>query len=309
MTGFDSPTYTQTPNALFDVLMKDMSESELKVVLVAVRQTFGYHKQRDPISLTQFEKKSGLSRQAVANGIEAAIAHGLLRVTGYGKRNVRIFELVVNDDQSTNATSTMQDFSTDAAGTIQNSSTTKEKESKENRQNKNTPLPPKKGATSNTTPRGKSGKRQTDRDKHVAYCVENQTEIEAITAAARLPQRAAELPMYDLRKLVELHEKLVSYGVPSAYRPGIFDYLKFINAWKKGYYPTLPDAIKAVHAYSLHIKDNAVTPAAPLETPPPEFYEESPVSSEQIEEAKAAFQKILDKTRVKSRVGGEVIRS
>lgn len=45
--GFASPNYTQTPNDFFDDLMKGIDDlSELKVTLVALRQTFGYHRER-----------------------------------------------------------------------------------------------------------------------------------------------------------------------------------------------------------------------------------------------------------------------
>lgn len=146
MSGFSSPNYTQAPNDLFDTLMRDMSEAELKVVMAAVRQTFGYHKQRDAISMTRFEELTGLSRQSVANGIDAAIKRGVLRVVGEGKRGVRIFELVVISDQSTNETSTIQDFSTDEATTIPKSRHTKEKSLKEKTQ-KTIPAPSGAGAS------------------------------------------------------------------------------------------------------------------------------------------------------------------
>ena len=34
--SFTPPNYTQTPNELFDVLMRDITDSELRVVMVAV---------------------------------------------------------------------------------------------------------------------------------------------------------------------------------------------------------------------------------------------------------------------------------
>lgn len=105
MSGFNKPNYTETPNMLFDDFMKDMSESELKVTLAIVRQTFGYHKKSDPISLSQLEKMTGLSRTACQSGVDAVIKRGLV-TRSTGKRNVSIYTLVVNDDQSTKATST-----------------------------------------------------------------------------------------------------------------------------------------------------------------------------------------------------------
>ena len=76
--GYDEPNYTQTPNALFDDHLRDMGDAELRVVLCAIRKTFGYHKQEDGISLTQFQRMTGLSRQGVIDGIDAATQRGLL---------------------------------------------------------------------------------------------------------------------------------------------------------------------------------------------------------------------------------------
>lgn len=108
MTGFDKPNYTQVPNALFD-LMPLMGTAELKVVMTAVRQTFGYHRESDAISLTQFEKATGLSRQGVIDGIAAAIERGVMLETGTGKRGVKRYRLLVKPvDQSSELTSTSQ---------------------------------------------------------------------------------------------------------------------------------------------------------------------------------------------------------
>jgi hypothetical protein len=111
--GFDEPNYTQTPNVFFEDMMKLMGESELKVMLCAIRQTFGYHKQHDPISLTQFQRMTGLSRQGVLDGIEKAVRRGYLVPIGNGTRGVTIYmvrvagspRLVNKVDQSKSLTS------------------------------------------------------------------------------------------------------------------------------------------------------------------------------------------------------------
>lgn len=109
MTGFESPNYTMTPNDLFDRLMADMRETELKVVLYACRQTFGYHRETDLISLSQFEKATGLSRQGVIDGIEAAKERGLLEECGVGPRGIKRYRLRVSSvDRSTEETGTSQ---------------------------------------------------------------------------------------------------------------------------------------------------------------------------------------------------------
>lgn len=78
MAGFISPNHTQTPNDLFDEHMRHMTEAELKIVLTVVRNTLGWHRASHPVSLTVFEKMTGLSRQACLDGVNAAIEHGFI---------------------------------------------------------------------------------------------------------------------------------------------------------------------------------------------------------------------------------------
>lgn len=77
--GFDAPNYTQVPNDLFESLMCDMGEAELKVVLCVCRMTFGYHRVRATLGIGDIRKMSGLSYQGVVNGAKAAEARGLIR--------------------------------------------------------------------------------------------------------------------------------------------------------------------------------------------------------------------------------------
>jgi phage replication O-like protein O len=74
----DEPNYTQIPNVILDEMAKDMGEAELRVVLAICRKTFGWHKVRDKISLSQLEEMTGLSRPGVLNGIEACTRKGLV---------------------------------------------------------------------------------------------------------------------------------------------------------------------------------------------------------------------------------------
>jgi len=70
--GFTRPTYTQTPNEVFDVLLDMLNGSELKVLLYIIRRTFGFKKESDNISLNQIvngiKKKDG-SIQDYGTGI------------------------------------------------------------------------------------------------------------------------------------------------------------------------------------------------------------------------------------------------
>lgn len=71
--------YTMLPNWLIDA-MPDMGEAEIKVCIVVARKTIGWHKESDRISLTQFERATGLHRETVAIGIAAAEKRGMIAV-------------------------------------------------------------------------------------------------------------------------------------------------------------------------------------------------------------------------------------
>lgn len=73
------PNHTQTPNEFYDHYLRIIDNmAELKVTLVAIRKTFGWHKERDRISLSQFEELTGLSRPSCIDGIRRAIGRGTL---------------------------------------------------------------------------------------------------------------------------------------------------------------------------------------------------------------------------------------
>lgn len=107
-----APNYTQIPNAIFDLMAdKDagLTEKELKILLAIARKTFGWHKKRDKISLSQLEQMTSMSRVSVVAGIKAAIDRGIVRQTpdATDKRGGVFYELVVDElNQSTQATST-----------------------------------------------------------------------------------------------------------------------------------------------------------------------------------------------------------
>jgi len=81
---------TQVPNFLFDTYLPQLTESELKVLLVVVRQTFGWcdkktgkRKLRDRISGSQFRLKTGLSKRNITNTIQSLFTKNLLQVTDF----------------------------------------------------------------------------------------------------------------------------------------------------------------------------------------------------------------------------------
>lgn len=52
--GFESPNTTPVPDVVFDLLLARLGEAELKALLYIIRRTFGFKKDRDPISFNQF---------------------------------------------------------------------------------------------------------------------------------------------------------------------------------------------------------------------------------------------------------------
>jgi hypothetical protein len=107
--AFETPKYTMTPNILFDDLMQEMGEAELKVTLCIIRKIIGYHKTRpEAVSLSQVQEMTGLSRQGAKDGIEKVLERGLIRKAGTGKRGVFLYTLVYSDDQSIEETRTNQ---------------------------------------------------------------------------------------------------------------------------------------------------------------------------------------------------------
>ncbi len=80
--------FTPVDNILFDFLLKDLSNAELKILLVIIRQTEGWvnkengqRKNRDRISYSQFTAKTGLSRRSISQAIESLSQKQLIVIT------------------------------------------------------------------------------------------------------------------------------------------------------------------------------------------------------------------------------------
>ncbi len=88
--GFASPNFTQVPDELFDVLMPQLSDAELRVLLYIVRRTFGFKRDTDAISLSQMvsgittregqvlDRGTGLSKATVARGLAGLREKGVI---------------------------------------------------------------------------------------------------------------------------------------------------------------------------------------------------------------------------------------
>lgn len=107
--GFRYPGYTQVPDELFDVLMPDLTETELKCLLYIVRRTFGFRKESDAIAAKQFiygivtrdgrqlDRGTGLSNKGVWSGLrgleEKSIIEVERRVAPDGDYEINVYRL------------------------------------------------------------------------------------------------------------------------------------------------------------------------------------------------------------------------
>jgi len=80
---------TAVPNVLFDRYLAELSSSEIKILMVVIRQTLGWRdkegnpKKRDWISQSQFEKKTSLSRKTISQNLDTLIVEGIIQATDY----------------------------------------------------------------------------------------------------------------------------------------------------------------------------------------------------------------------------------
>jgi hypothetical protein len=80
---------TQVPNFIFPAL-PELTEAELKVILIVIRQTLGWkdkktgqRKTRDRLTASQFMQKTGLSRRVITKAIQSLSQKHYITVTDY----------------------------------------------------------------------------------------------------------------------------------------------------------------------------------------------------------------------------------
>lgn len=94
-SGFESPNFTQVPNDLFDML-SGMSNNELRVTLVMIRQTFGYHRESFKMGMGKISKAAGISYNSVVSGVTQAEKRGTFRRVNPSEITEAEWELVVH---------------------------------------------------------------------------------------------------------------------------------------------------------------------------------------------------------------------
>ncbi len=71
--------YVPIANELYEQIVKvPLLGSEFRVLLFFIRKTYGFNKKSDKISLTQFEKGTGVSRPTVVKALKNLIARNML---------------------------------------------------------------------------------------------------------------------------------------------------------------------------------------------------------------------------------------
>ena len=79
--------FTKVPNELLDMLMSNLlTSAERQVLMCVARKTYGFHKEWDAISLSQFEKNTGITRRHINNALKTLVAKRILaKRTGNAK--------------------------------------------------------------------------------------------------------------------------------------------------------------------------------------------------------------------------------
>lgn len=113
-----APSHTQTPNDLFDHWLPHLNESELKVLLVIIRKTFGWHKERDRISISQLQRLTGLSEPSVLGAVKSLISKGVIHKQTVGEigKQQSFYELVVEESNNSYPPSKLGATPQDALG-------------------------------------------------------------------------------------------------------------------------------------------------------------------------------------------------
>lgn len=97
-----APNYTQCPNVLLDHWLPLLKEIELKILLFVIRQTFGWHRARDRISISQFEKATGSCPKNVLSAVNSLIGYGILKKEVIGKPGFQetYYEIIIIEDSN-----------------------------------------------------------------------------------------------------------------------------------------------------------------------------------------------------------------
>ena len=88
--------HTQIPNTLFDIHLPYLTEGELKILLIIIRQTNGWidkftgqRKTRDRITQSQFRIKTGLSPRIISKTLKMLSEKDLIAITDQNNKSLK----------------------------------------------------------------------------------------------------------------------------------------------------------------------------------------------------------------------------
>ena len=98
------PSYFQCPNDLVDQWMPLLKGNELRILLIVIRKTFGWHKEKDYISISLFQELSGMSQQGTSSAVNSLVEKGILKkeITGIFGKEQAWYSLIVNEQNEEN---------------------------------------------------------------------------------------------------------------------------------------------------------------------------------------------------------------
>jgi len=97
---FGAPHFTMIPNVFSDKYLPDLTGAEAKVLVVIMRKTYGWRKDRDAISLSQLEKAAGLSRDSVARAVKSLEQEGYIIIERGGGQAINVYCLNVEESDA-----------------------------------------------------------------------------------------------------------------------------------------------------------------------------------------------------------------
>lgn len=151
--AFELPQWTQMPNRLIDELLPDIkSLAELKVVLIVIRSTVGYHEEEEQLSLKDLCDRGGMVRNSAIEGVKRALASGTIVRRVEGEPGAQKVHYTLNLAPSANSAlgrvAASANSELGASADLALGPDTRVQDSAERKTERNTPFPPQEGELS-----------------------------------------------------------------------------------------------------------------------------------------------------------------
>lgn len=79
--------YTALANEIIDEFCRlNLNAYEWRVLMAVIRKTYGWHKKQDFISMSQFEKITGLDRRHIGRARKSLVRRGIITIASLGNR-------------------------------------------------------------------------------------------------------------------------------------------------------------------------------------------------------------------------------